>query len=62
MELIYAEKCDSKGAAKKRELQIKDLSRENKLWLIKFGPGQRFPSVQKILKREPRDRPSAINF
>lgn len=35
LELVYTEECESKSAALKRELQIKDLTREEKLKLIK---------------------------
>ncbi|MBM3251738.1 MAG: GIY-YIG nuclease family protein [Candidatus Omnitrophica bacterium] len=48
VELIYAEETDTKSQAKKRELEVKALSRENKKKLIKFGKGRRFPSAHEI--------------
>jgi putative endonuclease len=48
VELLYAEKFDTKIEAIKREIEIKSFSRENKIKLIKFGLGQRFPSAKNI--------------
>ena len=43
--LLYCEQFDSKNQALSREIEIKNFSRENKIRLIKFGPGNRFPSA-----------------
>lgn len=48
LELLYTEQCDSKSRALSREIEIKNLSRENKLRLIKFGSGNRFPSASTL--------------
>jgi len=48
VELAYMEKFQTKSQALKREIEIKKLSVENKKKLIKFGIGQRFPSVHSI--------------
>ena len=37
--LVYAEPCESRSAASKREMEIKGLTREKKLALIRTGPG-----------------------
>ena len=42
--LIYAKKIDSKSEAKRKEIEVKSLSRENKERLIKRGS---FPRLKK---------------
>ena len=37
VKLVYKEEFNTKGEALKREIEIKDFSRENKKKLIKFG-------------------------
>ena len=44
VELLYTECFENKGAAKKREIEIKGFSIANKKRLIKFGTGERFPT------------------
>ena len=44
VELLYVEQCGLKSKALRREIEIKSLSKKNKLNLIKFGTGKRFPS------------------
>jgi putative endonuclease len=45
VQLLYCEEFEAKSQARLRELEIKNLSAENKIKLIKFGSGKRFPSA-----------------
>jgi len=45
VELLYSEELPTKSAALKREIEIKNFSRKNKIKLIKQGTGDRFLSA-----------------
>lgn len=45
--LVYCETFETKSKALKREIEVKDFSREDKLQLIKHGLGQRL-SLEKL--------------
>ena len=55
VELVYTEEADSKVGAIKREIAIKNFTRKNKIKLIKFGLGKRYPSAGKAKLMQPRD-------
>ena len=46
VKLIYCEKFVRKGDALRREHEVKKLSKARKEYLVRFGPGIRFPSPQ----------------
>jgi putative endonuclease len=48
VKLLYSEQFDTKSEALIREIEIKNFSIENKKRLIKFGRGERSPSVREV--------------